>query len=143
MAKIPLDISMLPPGLTKKELIKRPEMKGIKSWFTWAGIVQIVTGVLNFSTVGQLAELQAQGYQVNDSYMMILSVISLVFIGLGIALLATKSTTMAYVVGITGILMASWALASGGTVGAGVIAVVLAIVGAVRFDNIWKQYATK
>lgn len=143
MAKMPLDVSGFPPGLTKKELINRPELKNIKSWFVWAGIVQIVTGVLNFATVGQLAELQAQGYQVNGNYMILLAGISILFVGLGIALLVRKSTTVAYLVGGTGILMAIWALATGGTVGAGIIAVVLAIVGAVRFETIWKQYTSK
>ena len=142
MAKEHIDVSVLPQGLTKKELINRPELKNIKSWFTWAGIVQIVTGVANFVTIGQLAELQAQGYQVNENYMMLLAVISVIFVGLGIALLVTKSTVIAYIVGGTGILMAIAALATGGTVGAGIIAVVLAIVGAVRFENIWKQYSS-
>ena len=142
MAKEHIDVSVLPQGLTKKELINRPELKNIKSWFTWAGIVQIVTGVANFVTIGQLAELQAQGYQVNENYMMLLAVISVIFVGLGIALLVTKSTVIAYIVGGTGILMAIAALATGGAVGAGIIAVVLAIVGAVRFENIWKQYSS-
>ena len=142
MAKEHIDVSVLPQGLTKKELINRPELKNIKSWFTWAGIVQIVTGVANFVTIGQLAELQAQGYQVNENYMMLLVVLSVIFVGLGIALLVTKSTVIAYIVGGTGILMAIAALATGGTVGAGIIAVVLAIVGAVRFENIWKQYSS-
>ena len=142
MAKEHIDVSVLPQGLTKKELINRPELKNIKSWFTWAGIVQIVTGVANFVTIGQLAELQAQGYQVNENYMMLLAVISVIFVGLGIALLVTKSTVIAYIVGGTGILMAIAALATGGTVGAGIIAVVLAIVGAVRFENSWKQYSS-
>ena len=142
LAKEHIDVSVLPQGLTKKELINRPELKNIKSWFTWAGIVQIVTGVANFVTIGQLAELQAQGYQVNENYMMLLAVISVIFVGLGIALLVTKSTVIAYIVGGTGILMAIAALATGGAVGAGIIAVVLAIVGAVRFENIWKQYSS-
>ena len=65
MAKTEIDVNQLPAGLTKKEFVNLPELKSQRSWFTWAGIVGIVTGVLGFVTVGQAAQLEAQGYMVN------------------------------------------------------------------------------
>ena len=87
--------------------------------------------------------MSTKGYNVDESYMMILGLLSVVFIALGIALLVTKSTVLAYIVGVTGVLMAVLALATGGRVGAGVIAAVLAFVGAYRVDKVWKEYTSK
>lgn len=143
MAKKPIDITSLPEGLTKKEFIMAPEMKSIKSWFIWAGWVQILTGIANFATVGELAQLQARGYIVDEKYMMLLVVISLFFIALGIALLVSKSTTVAYIVGITGIAFALYAISTGGSVGGGIIATVFAVISAVKADNAWKQYLSR
>ena len=140
MAKKVIDVSAFPSGLTKKELIKRPEMKGIRSWFNWAGVVQILTGL---ATIGQFEELRLQGYLLNEQYVKIFMLFSIVGIVLGIALLVTKSTVIACAVGILGILMAICALASGGRLGAGIIATILAIVGGVRAEKTWKQYLTQ
>ena len=139
----PINVNDIPRGLTKKELIKLPALKKIKSWFTWAGIVEIATGVLNFATVGELAEMSAKGYPVNEGYMMLVALLSILFIGLGIALLVTKSTVLAYIAGVLGILMAVLALATGGHVGAGIVASVLAFIGAYTLDKAWKEYSSQ
>lgn len=136
----PLDVAALPPGLSKKELLKQPALKRVNSWFTWAGVVQIATGVWNFATVGQLAQLQAQGYTVNSGYMSLITVVSIAFIVLGILLLVKRSTTLAYIVGGSAIVWAIVALASGGSVGIGIIAAVLAIVGARKLESAWQEY---
>lgn len=142
MAKVTIDVTSIPAGLTKREFIKRPEMKKIKSWFTAAGIVELVTGLFGFAQVGQLAEALAQGYQVSDGYMMILSALAVIAIVLGIIMLIRKSTITAYIIGATEILKAIFFLTSGGRIGAGMVAVVAAFIGAVRVDKAWKQYTS-
>ena len=138
--KQPINVADLPAGLSKRELLKQPALKSVNSWFTWAGIVQIGTGILNFATVGQLAQLQAQGYAVNEGYMFMIAAVSIAFIVLGILLLVKRSTILAYIVGGSAILWAIVALASGGSVGAGIIAAVLAIVGARKLEKVWQEY---
>ena len=137
-----VDVAELPQGLSKRDLLKHPALKSVNSWFTWAGIVQIVTGVFNFAAVGQLAELQAQGYAVNEGYMGLVAVVSAVFIALGILLLVKRTTILAYIVGISAIVWAVIALASGGSIGIGIIAAILAVVGARKLEKVWQEYQT-
>ena len=116
-----IDVAALPAGLTKQDFMAIPEIKKETSWFTYAGIVQIVTGVLNFATVGQLAQMEAQGYAVDSTVIGITAAISVIFI-------------------VLGILFAILAIATGGSVGFGIIATILAFVGAWKVDKSWKEY---
>ena len=138
--KTPIDVTQFPEGLTKKEFVMLPELKKYKSWFTWAGIVGIVSGILGFASFGQVAELEAQGYQVNMGFYGLFAILSVAELVFGILLLVKKDTKIAYVLGVLGLVTAVLALASGGRIGAGVIATVLAIFGAHNIDNLWKEY---
>ena len=143
MAKTEIDVNQLPAGLTKKEFVNLPELKSQRSWFTWAGIVGIVTGVLGFVTVGQAAQLEAQGYMVNSGLVMFYGILSFVSLALGIALIATKESKVAYALGIVGLVFAVVAIATGGTVGAGIIGTILAVFGARKIDTLWAAYQAR
>lgn len=143
MAKTEIDVNQLPAGLTKKEFVNLPELKSQRSWFTWAGIVGIVTGVLGFVTVGQAAQLEAQGYMVNTGLVMFYGILSFVSLALGIALIATKESKVAYALGIVGLVFAVVAIATGGTVGAGIIGTILAVFGARKIDTLWAAYQAR
>ena len=127
MAKTEIDVNQLPAGLTKKEFVNLPELKSQRSWFTWAGVVGIVTGVLGFVTVGQAAQLEAQGYMVNSGLVMFYGILSFVSLALGIALIATKESKVAYALGIVGL----------------VFAVILAVFGARKIDTLWAAYQAR
>ena len=143
MAKTEIDVNQLPAGLTKKEFVNLPELKSQRSWFTWAGIVGIVTGVLGFVTVGQAAQLEAQGYMVNSGLVMFYGILSFVSLALGIALIVTKESKVAYALGIVGLVFAVVAIATGGTVGAGIIGTILAVFGARKIDTLWAAYQAR
>ena len=143
MAKVEIDVNQLPAGLTKKEFVNLPELKSQRSWFTWAGIVGIVTGVLGFVTVGQAAQLEAQGYMVNTGLVMFYGILSFVSLALGIALIVTKESKVAYALGIVGLVFAVVAIATGGTVGAGIIGTILAVFGARKIDTLWAAYQAR
>ena len=143
MAKTEIDVNQLPAGLTKKEFVNLPELKSQRSWFTWAGIVGIVTGVLGFVTVGQAAQLEAQGYMVNTGLVMFYGILSFVSLALGIALIVTKESKLAYALGIVGLVFAVVAIATGGTVGAGIIGTILAVFGARKIDTLWAAYQAR
>ena len=143
MAKVEIDVNQLPAGLTKKEFVNLPELKSQRSWFTWAGIVGIVTGLLGFVTVGQAAQLQAQGYMVNSGLVMFYGILSFVSLALGIALIVTKESKVAYALGIVGLVFAVVAIATGGTVGAGIIGTILAVFGARKIDTLWAAYQAR
>ena len=143
MAKVEIDVNQLPAGLTKKEFVNLPELKSQRSWFTWAGVVGIVTGVLGFVTVGQAAQLEAQGYMVNSGLVMFYGILSFVSLALGIALIVTKESKVAYALGIVGLVFAVVAIATGGTVGAGIIGTILAVFGARKIDTLWAAYQAR
>ena len=143
MAKTEIDVNQLPAGLTKKEFVNLPELKSQRSWFTWAGVVGIVTGVLGFVTVGQAAQLEAQGYMVNTGLVMFYGILSFVSLALGIALIVTKESKVAYALGIVGLIFAVVAIATGGTVGAGIIGTILAVFGARKIDTLWAAYQAR
>ena len=143
MAKTEIDVNQLPAGLTKKEFVNLPELKSQRSWFTWAGVVGIVTGVLGFVTVGQAAQLQAQGYMVNTGLVIFYGILSLASLALGIALIVTKESKVAYALGIVGLIFAVIAIATGGTVGAGIIGTILAVFGARKIDTLWAAYQAR
>ncbi|MBR0397503.1 MAG: hypothetical protein IJI10_04450 [Eubacterium sp.] len=140
MAKVEVDLSTFPAGLTKKEFVKRPELKKENSWFTWAGVVGIITGVLGFASFGQAAELQAQGYQVNMGFFGFFAILSVAGVVLGIMLLKNRSTTIAYALAAVGAITAVLAIASGGTIGLGIVATILSVIGARRIDRLWNAY---
>ena len=136
-----IDVNSLPKGLSKRELLKQPQLKKINSWFTWAGVVQIITGVFNLGTVAAgVHQLEARGYIMDKGFISVYYMICAAFIILGILLLVMRSTVLAWIVGITAIVFALYAVSTGGTVGIGIIAAVLAIVGAVKFQGVWKEY---
>ena len=137
MAKTEIDVNQLPAGLTKKEFVNLPELKSQRSWFTWAGVVGIVTGVLGFVTVGQAAQL------VNTGLVIFYGILSLASLALGIALIVTKESKVAYALGIVGLIFAVVAIATGGTVGAGIIGTILAVFGARKIDTLWAAYQTR
>lgn len=143
MAKTEIDVNQLPAGLTKKEFVNLPELKSQRSWFTWAGVVGIVTGLLGFATVGQAAELQAQGYTVNSGLLMFYGILSFASLALGIALIVTKESKIAYAMGIVGLVFAVVAIATGGRVGAGIIGTILAVYGARKIDTLWAAYQAR
>ena len=143
MAKVEIDVNQLPAGLTKKEFVNLPELKSQRSWFTWAGVVGIVTGLLGFVTVGQVAQLQAQGYMVNTGLVMFYGILSVASLALGIALIVTKESKIAYALGIVGLIFAVVAIATGGTVGAGIIGTILAVFGARKIDTLWAAYQAR
>ena len=136
-----IDVNSLPKGLTQKELLKQPELKKINSWFTWAGVVQILTGLINMGQIGQqAAQLEQSGYKLNSGVMALFSGLFLFLVVTGILLLVMRSTAMAYVVGISAIAVAIYALSHGGTVGVGIVAAVLAIAGATKLQKVWREY---
>ena len=143
MAKTEIDVNQLPSGLTKKEFVNLPELKSQRSWFTWAGIVGIITGIMGFAPLGQAAQLQAQGYAVNMGLYTFFAILSLVGLVLGIMLLVTKESKIAYALGIVSLITAVLALASGGTIGAGIIGTILAVFGARKIDTLWAAYQAR
>lgn len=58
MAKVEIDVNQLPVGLTKKDYINPPELKSRRNWFTWAGIVEIVTGVIGLAPLDRLSSFR-------------------------------------------------------------------------------------
>ena len=48
-----VDLSTLPKGLTKEEFTALPNFKKIRAFFTWAGVVCIVSGIFVLSSIGQ------------------------------------------------------------------------------------------
>ena len=143
MAKTEIDVNQLPAGLTKKEFVNLPELKSQRSWFTWAGVVGIVTGILGLVSVAGVFALQAQGYVINMGMVILYGAISIASLALGIALIATKESKIAYALGIVGVVFAVIAITSGGTVGAGVIATILAVFGAHKIDTLWAAYQAR
>ena len=143
MAKTEIDVNQLPAGLTKKEFVNLPELKSQRSWFTWAGVVGIVTGILGLVSVAGVFALQAQGYVINMGMVILYGAISIASLALGIALIATKESKIAYALGIVGVVFAVTAVASGGTIGAGIIATILAVFGARKIDTLWAAYQAR
>ena len=143
MAKVEIDVNQLPAGLTKKEFVNLPELKSQRGWFIWAGVVGIVTGILGLVSVAGVFALQAQGYVINMGIVILYGAISIASLALGIALIATKESKIAYALGIVGVVFAVIAITSGGTVGAGVIATILAVVGAHKIDTLWAAYQAR
>ena len=143
MAKVEIDVNQLPAGLTKKEFVNLPELKSQRGWFIWAGVVGIVTGILGLVSVAGVFALQAQGYVINMGIVILYGAISIASLALGIALIATKESKIAYALGIVGVVFAVIAITSGGTVGAGVIATILAVFGAHKIDTLWAAYQAR
>ena len=143
MAKTEIDVNQLPAGLTKKEFVNLPELKSQRGWFIWAGVVGIVTGILGLVSVAGVFALQAQGYVINIGVVILYGAISNASLALGIALIATKESKIAYALGIVGVVFAVIAITSGGTVGAGVIATILAVFGAHKIDTLWAAYQAR
>lgn len=51
-----VDLSTLPKGLTKEEFTALPNFKKIRSFFTWAGVVSIVSGIFVLSSIGHISQ---------------------------------------------------------------------------------------
>lgn len=46
-----IDLNTLPKGLTKEEFTALPNFKKIRSFFTWAGVVSIASGIFICSAI--------------------------------------------------------------------------------------------
>ena len=46
-----IDLNTLPKGLTKEEFTALPNFKKIRSFFTWAGVVSIGSGIIDLFRV--------------------------------------------------------------------------------------------
>lgn len=140
-----IDLNTLPKGLTKEEFTALPNFKKIRSFFTWAGVVSIGSGILICSEIGKTAEsvFQAGGSYDDMSrlWAVKLNMLFMIFdIVMGILLLKKKTTKMAYILAITELVYIVLVLVLGGTIGIGAIAFLLALAGAIRIDKKWKQY---
>ncbi len=62
-----IDLNTLPKGLTKEEFTALPNFKKIRSFFTWAGVVSIGSGILICSEM----ERQRKAYFRLEEVMMI------------------------------------------------------------------------
>lgn len=94
-------------------------------------------------SVAGVFALQAQGNVINIGMVILYGAISVASLALGIALIATKESNIAYALGIVGVVFAVIAVASGGTVGAGIIATILAVFGARKIDTLWAAYQAR
>ena len=140
-----IDLNTLPKGLTKEEFTALPNFKKIRSFFTWAGVVSIGSGILICSEIGKTAErvFQAGGSYDDMSrlWAVNLNMLFMIFdIVMGILLLKKKTTKMAYILAITELVYIVLVLVLGGTIGIGAIAFLLALAGAIRIDKKWKLY---
>ena len=123
-----VDLSTLPKGLTKEEFTALPNFKKIRAFFTWAGVVSIVSGIFVLSSIGHLSQSILQnGGSIDGLFQMGAVKLNLLFmvvsIVLGILLIKKKTTTMAYILAIIG-----------------AISFLLSLVGAIRIDKKWKLY---
>ncbi len=140
-----VDLNTLPKGLTKEEFTALPNFKKIRGFFTWAGVATIGSGILILSDIGKVSQTVLQyGGSLGDVYKVggvKLNLLFMVFdIVMGILLLKKKTTKMAYILAITELVYLLLVIISGGTIGLGAIALLLALVGALRIDKKWKQY---
>lgn len=136
-----LNYAALPGGLSKKELMRLPEMKPTRRLFIWAGIVELFTGIVTFGQIGQAYSYY--GYYAGSNLqgmLLIYGAIALLDIILGISLLISKSAAVAIAVGIEGIATVLFFIADGGQPGLGLIAIILALIGAIDFNRQWKEY---
>ena len=51
-----IDLNTLPKGLTKEEFTALPNFKKIRAFFTWAGVVSIVSGIFVLSSIGHISQ---------------------------------------------------------------------------------------
>ena len=123
-----VDLSTLPKGLTKEEFTALPNFKKIRAFFTWAGVVSIVSGIFVLSSIGHISQSILQnGGSLDGLFQRIL-------------LIKKKTTTMAYILAIIELIYVLLAITSGGSVGIGAISFLLSLVGAIRIDKKWKLY---
>lgn len=140
-----VDLSTLPKGLTKEEFTALPNFKKIRSFFTWAGVVSIVSGIFVLSSIGHISQsILRNGGSLDGLFQMGAVKLNLLFmvvsIVLGILLIKKKTTTMAYILAVIELVYVLLAITSGGSVGIGAISFLLSIVGAIRIDKKWKLY---
>ena len=140
-----VDLSTLPRGLTKEEFTALPNFKKIRSFFTWAGVVSIASGIFILSSIGRISQSILQGGGSLDGLWHMGAVkLNLLFmvasIVLGILLIKKKTTKMAYALVITELIYVVFVITLGGSIGIGVIALLLSLAGAIRIDNKWKLY---
>lgn len=135
-----VNVTGLPYGMTKDDLVKLPEMKKVRRWFIWAGAIEILSGIINLYYLGRLAEYEARGFAVSEGYMSLLTIFALTDLIFGILLLVKKSPTIAYIVGITGVINAVLNGVLNAGAGAGVVTIVLTFMGARQINKVWKEY---
>ena len=118
-----VDLSTLPKGLTKEEFTALPNFKKIRSFFTWAGVVSIVSGIFVLSSIGHISQSILQnGGSLDGLFQMGAVKLNLLFMVVSIVLYVLLAIT------------------SGGSVGIGAISFLLSLVGAIRIDKKWKLY---
>ena len=127
-----VDLSTLPKGLTKEEFTALPNFKKIRAFFTWAGVVSIVSGIFVLSSIGHLSQSILQnGGSIDGLFQMGAVKLNLLFmvvsIVLGILLIKKKTTTMAYILAIIELIYVLLAITSGGSVGIGAISFLLSL----------------
>ena len=130
---------------TKEEFTALPNFKKIRAFFTWAGVVSIVSGIFVLSSIGHISQSILQnGGSLDGLFQMGAVKLNLLFmvvsIVLGILLIKKKTTTMAYILAIIELIYVLLAITSGGSVGIGAISFLLSLVGAIRIDKKWKLY---
>ena len=113
-----VDLSTLPKGLTKEEFTALPNFKKIRSFFTWAGVVSIVSGIFVLSSIGHISQSILQnGGSLDGLFQMGAVKLNLLFmvvsIVLGILLIKKKTTTMAYILAIIELIYVLLAITSG------------------------------
>ena len=116
-----VDLSTLPKGLTKEEFTALPNFKKIRAFFTWAGVVSIVSGIFVLSSIGHISQSILQnGGSLDGLFQMGAVKLNLLFmvvsIVLGILLIKKKTTTMAYILAIIELIYVLLAITSGGSV---------------------------
>ena len=84
-----------------------------------------------------------RGLCASGTGIMLYGALSLASFALGIALIVTKESKIAYALGIVGLIFAVVAIATGGTVGAGIIGTILAVFGARKIDTLWAAYQAR
>ena len=120
-----LDLTKLPKGLDKKQFLALPEMKSTRTIFLWTGIVEIIAGVLCLSYV---------------TYFPFMSIPVILDIVLGIIEIKKKSPDIAIIIVVESVIVGVVSLIFGGAV-ANIFILILALVGAINFNKMWKAYA--
>ena len=120
-----LDLAKLPKGLNKKQFLALPEMKNTRTIFLWTGIVEIIAGVFCLSRV---------------AYFRFMIIPLIVDIVLGIIEIKKKSPDIAIIIVVESVIMGVVSTIFGGYI-PNILILILALVGAINFNKMWKAYS--